>query len=379
MQTQTFPKILQLGKFYPPDIGGIESVMQDITQGITQKGLVCDVLCSNSRLSFSYEILKPHCRIYRTKSFGKLASTSISPQMIFFLQKLIHAYDIIHIHLPDPMANLALFCANLKDKILIAHWHSDIIKQKYLLKLYTPLQSWLLKRVDSIIGTSPKYIEQSRFLQPYKHKCISIPIGINIASIHQGLAPKRTEKKIIFALGRLAQNKGFEYLIQSAQYLSDEYIIHIGGDGVLKNKLTQLIARLHLQKKVILLGAIPREQLHFYYAQCQIFVLSSIQESYGVVLLEAMSFGKPVISTKLTPSGSDWVNQHGYSGLVVPPRNPQAIANAVLEIEKNYAFFSNNAKSRFMAYFTQEKMIDSLYNLYMQIYEAKSAVGGGCM
>ena len=379
------PKILQLGKFYPPDIGGIESVMQDICDGINARGLICDVLCSSSSYNFSYEILESRARIYRTKSFGKFASTSITPQMIFTLQKLIKAYDIIHLHLPDPMANLALFLSDIREKIIILHWHSDIIKQKYLLKLYSPLQSWLLQRAHSIIATSPKYALESAFLQPYRDKCVSIPIGIDdiAPSPLESTLPqhpaqsKKGEKKVIFALGRLAQNKGFTYLVQSAQYLPDEYEIHIGGDGALHSKLEALINEHKLSHKVKLLGRITRDKLAKHYQQCHIFVLPSIQESYGVVLLEAMSFGKPIISTKLSPSGSDYVNAHNVSGLVVPPQNPAAIAQAISEIERDYERFSRDARARFLQLFTSEKMLDSIYELYCSLYASRENLLGG--
>ncbi|KAA8707640.1 glycosyltransferase [Helicobacter canis] len=379
------PKVLQLGKFYPPDIGGIERVMQDICDGINARGLVCDVLCSSSSYNFSYEILDSRARIYRTKSFGKLASTSITPQMIFTLQKLIQAYDIIHLHLPDPMANLALFLSDIREKIIILHWHSDIIKQKHLLKLYSPLQSWLLQRAHSIIATSPKYALESAFLQPYRDKCVSIPIGIDdiAPSSLESTLPQRPaqskkgEKRIIFALGRLAQNKGFTYLVQSAQYLPDEYEIHIGGDGALHSKLEALINEHKLSHKVKLLGRVTRDKLARHYQQCHIFVLPSIQESYGVVLLEAMSFGKPIISTKLSPSGSDYVNAHNVSGLVVPPQNPAAIAQAISEIERDYERFSRDARARFLQLFTSEKMLDSIYELYCNLYASRENLLGG--
>ena len=379
------PKVLQLGKFYPPDVGGIERVMQDICDGINARGLVCDVLCSSSSYNFSYEILDSRARIYRTKSFGKLASTSITPQMIFTLQKLIQAYDIIHLHLPDPMANLALFLSDIREKIIILHWHSDIIKQKHLLKLYSPLQSWLLQRAHSIIATSPKYALESAFLQPYRDKCVSIPIGIDdiAPSSLESTLPQRPaqskkgEKRIIFALGRLAQNKGFTYLVQSAQYLPDEYEIHIGGDGALHSKLETLINEHKLSHKVKLLGRVTRDKLARHYQQCHIFVLPSIQESYGVVLLEAMSFGKPIISTKLSPSGSDYVNAHNVSGLVVPPQNPAAIAQAISEIERDYERFSRDARARFLQLFTSEKMLDSIYELYCSLYASRENLLGG--
>ncbi|BDB66145.1 glycosyl transferase family 1 [Helicobacter cinaedi] len=377
------PKILQLGKFYPPDIGGIENVMQDICIGINARGLVCDVLCSNSSYAFSYEIVGS-ARIYRTKSFGKLASTSITPQMIFTLQKLIKAYDIIHLHLPDPMANLALFLSNTQDKIIIVHWHSDIIKQKYLLKLYVPLQNWLLQRADYIIGTSPKYIAESPFLQPYRDKCVSIPIGIDdiAPSPLESTLPqhpaqsKKGEKKVIFALGRLVAYKGFEYAIE-AMTLLPQYCLHIGGTGELQHKLQQKINTLGLQDRVKLIGTLSHQERTQQFRNAHIFILPSItkNEAFGIVQIEAMSQGLPVVSCSIDGSGVDYVNAHNVSGLVVPPRDPVAIAEAVIAIDRDYERFSHNARARFIEYFTIDTMLDSIYTLYTQ-HMATNGGGG---
>ena len=200
-------RILQLGKFFPPDLGGIESVMFDIVRGLLEREIPCDVLCANSKARYSKEKFyakssvnhkanqnaihaessvdlptnkpKIYANIMRCASFGKFASTAIAPQMIFKLRKIIANYDIIHIHLPDPTANLALFLANHKGKKIIIHWHSDIVRQKFLLKLYAPLQKWLLNRADFIIATTQQYADSSPTLQPFAHKIVVIPIGID--------------------------------------------------------------------------------------------------------------------------------------------------------------------------------------------------------
>ncbi|WP_394909440.1 glycosyltransferase [uncultured Helicobacter sp.] len=366
------PKVLQVGKFYPPTTGGIETTMQDICEGINASGLICDVLCSNSGKYFKLDILDSKARIYRTKSYGKFANTSITPQMIYCLKNLGRSYDILHLHLPDPMANLALLCANLRDKKVILHWHSDIIKQKHLLKLYKPLQSWLLKRADVIIGTSPKYLKQSLFLQAYQDKCIAIPSGVRSPRLLHTL-PMRNPK-LLFALGRLVGYKGFEYAIKMMQHLPQDYHLCIGGKGELESTLKNLVSALNLESRVRFLGFVADEDLPNLYAQSAIFILSSISknEAFGLVQIEAMSYGVPVVSCAIEGSGVDWVNQNGYSGIVVPPKNPEALAHAVLEIAKNYEFYSTNALRHFQTHFTKQKMIDSLKDLYMRLLS-----GGG--
>ncbi|WP_104696969.1 MULTISPECIES: glycosyltransferase [unclassified Helicobacter] len=359
-------RILQLGKFYPPDFGGIETLMQDICDALSQRGIVCDVLCSNSKLQSKKEKTPYGATIYRTPSFGKVASTSITPQMITTLRKLISSYDIIHLHFPDPMAVLALFLSPHKNKTIILHWHSDIIKQKFLLNFFLPLQKWILNRSNLIITTSENYIHQSPFLSPYKNKCIAIPIGIHLPEISPSNNYSKDYNRIL-SVGRLVPLKGFEYLIESLQYLPKNFYLEIVGDGIYKQTLQDLIKRLNLQNRVFLVGKKTKEEISSFYAQSGIFVLPSLQESYGIVLVEALSFGLPIISTKLIPSGSDFINQDGKTGLVVPPKDPRAIANSILKISKNYDFFSINARCRYEKLFTKNQMIQTLVDTYHKL------------
>ena len=373
-------RILQLGKFFPPDLGGMESVIYDITLGLNERKIACDVLCSNSKLEYKEEILPCGAKIMRCASFGKVASTAIAPQMIFKLRKIIANYDIIHIHLPDPMANLALFCANHKGKKIIIHWHSDIIKQKFLLKLYAPLQTWLLKRADSIIATTQQYADFSPTLKPFRDKIFAIPIGIDslfespkTAESTESQAESRQNKKTIFALGRLVKYKGFEYLVESMRYLPD-FTLYIAGSGVewanLKAHIKALsVVDSSIKNRIFLLGKVDERTKMEHLNNDSIFVLPSItrNEAFGVVQLEAMSAKMPVIATDIKGSGVSFVNLHNESGLIVPPRDAKAISEAILRVMADYTRFSEGAQRRYLAHFTKDKMIDKIIDLYDRI------------
>lgn len=198
----------------------------------------------------------------------------LSPAMIFRLRKIRKEYDIIHIHHPDPMACLALFLSGYKGPVVL-HWHSDILKQKMLLRLYTPLQNWLLRRAKVIVGTTPVYVKESPFLENIQRKVTSIPIGIDemkpiperVAQIKERYAGK----KIIFSLGRLVEYKGYEYLIQAARRLTDDYVILIGGRGPLQEYLQALIDELGVADRVKLLGFIEDDDLPDYFGACDLF------------------------------------------------------------------------------------------------------------
>ena len=332
-------KILQLGKFYPIR-GGVEKVMYDLTIGLSERGIDCDMLCAMSEGKSHILPLTPHGRLIGQHTWIKAYATTIAPSMITQLRRTAKAYDIIHVHHPDPMAALSLFLSGYKGKVVL-HWHSDIEKQKWLLKLYRPLQQWL-----EPVHPTPEAVEKIRSRYP--------------------------GKKIIFSLGRLVAYKGFRYLVEAGRYLNDEYVILIGGSGALKEELTSLIAQWGLQEKVHLLGRISDEDLPGYFGACHLFCMSSVQktEAFGIVQLEAMSCSKPVVATTIPHSGVSWVNAHEISGLNVPPCDAKALAKAfttILEDKELYAKLSKGAFNRYKTLFTKDKNMKSLLDIYQKL------------
>jgi len=366
-------KILQAGKFYPVR-GGVEKVMYDLTLGLSERKIRCDMLCAAAEKQPAGIVpLNLYARLLCMPVLFKLSRTMISPAMILKLRKLRYDYHIVHIHHPDPMACLALFLSGYDGKVIL-HWHSDILKQQMLLKLYRPLQRWLIKRADMIVGTSPVYVQQSPYLKNVRHKTNYIPIGVNELSCEPEqvarIKAKYAGKKIVYSLGRLVEYKGYEYLIKAALYLDDYYKILIGGEGPLQGVLQQLIDKLGVGEKVELLGFIPDDQeTAAYFMACDVFCLSSVMktEAFGIVQIEAMSCGKPVVATHIPESGVSWVNEDGVSGFNVEPQNAEAIAEAIERITSDkqiYAKLSAGARQRYETMFTQTKMVDQCLKLY---------------
>ena len=228
-------KILQLGKFYPVR-GGVEKVMYDLMTGLSERGVDCDMLCALSQGGSRTIAINAHACLIGCRTWMKVAATMISPAMIFSLRKRCGEYDIIHVHHPDPMACLALFLSGYRGKVVL-HWHADIEKQKMLLELYRPLQEWLLGRADLIVGTTPVYTAESPCLARVQHKTVCLPIGVApvVSEPEKADALRRRYpgRKIVFSLGRLVAYKGYRYLIESARYLTDDYVVLIGGSGPL--------------------------------------------------------------------------------------------------------------------------------------------------
>lgn len=370
------PSILQLGKFYPIK-GGVEKVAYDLMTGLSGKEIHCDMLCATVAGKGRTLRLNAYAKLMECHSWGKAAATMIAPSMITTLRKVCPSYDIVHVHHPDPMAALALALSGYKGKVVL-HWHSDIQKQKYLLKLYRPLQDWLLRRADLIVGTSPVYLDESPFLKNVQQKTVCLPIGVPPILPEPEAADKIRQqyggKKIVFALGRLVAYKGFTHLVEAARFLKDDYVVLIGGTGALEQALCQQIKRLGLENKVVLLGRIPDRDLPAYFGACKVFCLPSVQktEAFGIVQIEAMSCGKPVVATRIPQSGVSWVNKHGVSGLNVMPGNAGELARAIQDIADNeavYDKYSRSAKNRYWNIFTDEHMISKCKRIYYNLWE----------
>lgn len=370
------PSILQLGKFYPIK-GGVEKVAYDLMTGLSTNEIHCDMLCATVAGKGKTIRLNPYAQLMECHSWGKAAATMIAPSMITTLRKVCPSYDIVHVHHPDPMAALALALSGYKGKVVL-HWHSDIQKQKYLLRLYRPLQDWLLRRADLIVGTSPVYLDESPFLKNVQQKTVCLPIGVPPILSEPEAADKIRQqyggKKIVFSLGRLVAYKGFTHLVEAARFLKDDYVVLIGGTGALEQALSQQIKRLGLENKVVLLGRIPDKDLPAYFGACKVFCLPSVQktEAFGIVQIEAMSCGKPVVATRIPQSGVSWVNKHGVSGLNVMPGNAGELARAIQDIADNesvYDKYSMAAKNRYWDIFTNEHMIDKCKRIYNNLWE----------
>lgn len=370
------PSILQFGKFYPIK-GGVEKVAYDLMTGLSTNEIHCDMLCATVAGKGKTFRLNAYARLMECHSWGKVAATMIAPSMITTLRKVCPSYDIVHVHHPDPMAALALALSGYKGKVVL-HWHSDILKRKLLLKVYRPLQDWLLRRADLIVGTSPMYLDESPFLKDVQQKTVCLPIGVSpIIPDPEAVDKIRKQyggKKIVFSLGRLVAYKGFTHLVEAARFLKDDYVVLIGGTGALEQALSQQIKRLGLENKVVLLGRIPDKDLPAYFGACKVFCLPSVQktEAFGIVQIEAMSCGKPVVATRIPQSGVSWVNKHGVSGLNVMPGNAGELACAIQDIADNesvYEKYSMAAKNRYWDIFTNEHMINQCKRIYNNLWE----------
>lgn len=359
-------KITHVTRYAYPHIGGIEAVISQINDSLPNEDFEKEVLCCSNSEKSSFE---NGVKYNRCKFLFEFAANTISPEFIWKLSRV--NTDILHYHMPFIFAVIAHFIARPKYKKLYITYHSDIIGYDKIMKPFWFIYKKFIKQADKIHVLSPNIIESSKIINPYKEKCVVIPQGINLEDKSNDeevnkIKEKYKGRKILFSLGRLVKYKGFIYGIEAMKKV-DNAIYLIGGSGPLKKDFENYIKANHLEDKVGLLGRIEDNDLDNYYKACDIYLFPSIMQSeaFGIVQLEAMKYGKPVINTNLG-TGVNYVSIHNETGLTVEPKNSEQLANAInklLNDDKLRETLGQNARIRVEKYFNiaQIKHNISLY------------------
>ncbi|MFZ1289666.1 MAG: glycosyltransferase [Melioribacteraceae bacterium] len=371
-------KIVQTNKAYYPKVGGIETTITTLSEGLVSNfGADVNVLTCNGKRTFrSVEKIINNVKVKYLPTYEFLASLPISPSYFNEISK--YSGDILHIHEPFPLADISIL-TNPKIKSnfskIVVSWHSDIVRQKWVLSIYKKYLLMFLDIADKIIVSNPNLIDNSDFLPHFKDKIEIIPIGVNLdwvetcqTSNNLSKEIKKTNKDLMaLFVGRLVYYKGIEYLIDAINFVPN-VVLTIIGSGPLKNKLIKKIYELNLTSRIKIIPEVDEVTLRGYYKACDIFVLPSVEksETYGIVQIEAMACGKPIICTEIG-TGTTYVNQNEITGLVVPPRNSELLAEAIFKLSDNVElrkFLGNNGKERAFKEFTAEKMAAETYKVY---------------
>jgi glycosyltransferase involved in cell wall biosynthesis len=265
----------------------------------------------------------------------------------------------------------------------VIHWHSDVIgdKPKLAIRLLYPVyqlfERWLLKKAAAIVCTSPTYLASSKPLQPFKHKCVVIPLGLAaLADTNATLPVDKTEAEItlrLLVVGRLAYYKGHKYLFEALALLpaGRKVEVVLVGSGELRRQLEQQVQQLKL-RQVTFVGSVSDTELKRWYAWCDCLCLPSIErtEAFGMVIIEAARQGKPAIVTGVPGSGMAWVVQHNKTGWVVPPADSQALAMQLRQLIHHPELATQagyNACQRFKSTFSIKQVALKLVQLYHQL------------
>ena len=372
-----YKDIVQIGKYFPPESGGMELMLENISYTLIENGYQNDVLAFDKRASHS-STNDHKSFIYLKKEQFKIKSMPVSIGYLFWMIRNLYKYKIVHIHLPNPFALVAYLLSFGKKKLVI-HWHSDIIDQKFLYRLVKPFEQYLLKRADKIICTSESYKKGSRPLSAWTSKCVTVPIGIVDPLVrfqtnkkqNVSIREKFLSKKLLF-VGRLVPYKGVKYLVDAMRYLDSDYSLDIIGDGPLKTEIENQISKHHLEHQIRLHGGLCEKEKFVHLEKTGLLVLPSVtkNEAFGIVLLEAMAFETPMISTNIRGSATGTVNIHGVTGFVVAPANSLELAEHIKILFSHYEtydLFSKNCRKNFIDNYLVGQTTKKIISVYKSI------------
>jgi len=359
--------------------GGVETFISDlIYDGIDlQKFNIRVVACTKEK---SRIFQKKGVTFFLYKSQFTVSSTPVSMGYIFNFKKHMNWADIIHNHFPWPFFDFLISILNIKKPIIVTY-HSDVIRQKYLNKIYNFFVMRSFSKSSKLIATSKNYLISSPILSKNKFskKCTTIPLSIkklqsfpSSNDIHATLKKYGLKKKtyIIF-IGVLRYYKNIKLLLESAPYINADILIV--GDGPFKTFYQKIIANQNI-KNVHLLGSVIEEDKNALLSLSSLLVLPSHirSEAFGLVLLEASMHGKPMVTLDIG-TGTSFVNLDNKTGFVVKYNNFVKFSLAVNKILSDSSLackMGKHAKFRFDRLFKKQVMISKYEHLYKQVIKS---------
>lgn len=364
-------RILHFYKTFSADQhGGVEMFIRHLTHATSRQG------CENVVLSLSRDgassVQEADYQLVHAKEDYNLASTGISLSSFKAFKKLAKTADIIHYHFPWPFMDLVHF-ATRANKPTVVTYHSDIVRQKVLKFLYSPLQYAFLNSVDAIVATSPNYLESSTVLAKFREKSSAVPIGLEETMYPAPEADKVSELRerygrFFLFIGVLRYYKGLEFLLQAME--GKDWPLLIVGAGPLEQELMQIAAERELHN-VHFIGQVTEQQKVNLLEACYAVVFPSHlrSEAFGISLLEAAMFGKPMVCSEIG-TGTSFINQNGVSGLVVPPRDALSMRLAMEQLWNSPALafrYGQAARERYLEVFTSHSMGEAYVKIYSKL------------
>lgn len=392
-------RIVHVYKDYYPVLGGIENHVKVLAEAQAQAGLQVAVLATERGPRTTVED-RGGVRVIKAGRIATIASAPLSFSLPIILARL--QPDITHLHFPYPLGEAAHTLLGRARRTIITY-HSDVVRQQGMLRLYRPLLWRVLAKADRIIATSPNYVASSPYLQRFAGKCVIIPLGVDVDRFREadpaqiagirakyGRGAGERPAAILLFVGRLRYYKGLDDLLQAMALLRDATnvspallppcppaVLLVGGSGPMEPAWRTLAQELGIADRVHFLGDVPDETLPALYHAADLYVLpaNARAEAFGIAMVEAMAAGRPAISTEVG-SGTSYVNLHGQTGLIVPPRDPQALAQAIAALLADDGLrrrLGAQAQARVRAEFSQNVMIERVLSLYRELVPLPSS------
>jgi len=356
----------------PETVGGVEQVIHQIARGTGDLGIENTVLSLSNSPSDHPTPMHGYELVTTQRNF-EFASNGFSWKSFSTFKRLSAKADLIHYHFPWPFEDLVHQLIKPNQPTVLTY-HSDIIRQKLLLKLYRPLKRKFLNSVDRIVATSPNYLQTSGVLQAFKDKVSIIPIGLDEPTNYKLNTSLTNCYKALFGerfflfIGAFRYYKGLEFLIEAAKAVT--FPVVIAGSGPNEEELKAEVRKYNL-RNVFFVGQVSEEEKSALLETCYgvIFPSHLRSEAFGVALLEGAMFGKPLISCEIG-TGTSYINIDRLTGLVVPPSNPAALSDAMTWLWSHSgqaAEMGKKAHDRYKELFTAKRMAQSYFELYQEL------------
>lgn len=368
-------RVLHVTKAYWPHLGGVETVVRQLAEGAVNRGWEAKVLCMGSEPDMA---CLNGVDIHRVKARSHLGSAPLSPEFVSEFKKLLDWADVVHFQVPNPMGELAFLLAGKgRARLALCTYQSDPIRPKWAVPFYHPILRAFLRKCDEIVATSPAYTRSSIILSPLSTRVKIIPLGVDPV-FFKGIGDstrERVRQKIAgfhspigLFIGRHVYYKGLDTLIRALRFVPEISLV-IVGDGPLKKDLLDLSTELGLEERVSFLPSLPADEYPAIFGCADFLVLPSVErtEAFGLVGLEAMAAGLPVITTELG-TGTSFYNQDGVTGLVVPPGSVEKLVEALRLLASDRELRGTmgcRAKEQ-----VQRFTVDRMMTSYLEIYEA---------
>ena len=376
-------KIVHIYKDYFPVFGGIENLIRTLAEAQAARGHDVRVVVNSLRRELEL-VERNGVRITKLPRHLNVQSAPISFNFHNAVRRETVAADIAHLHAPYPIGELCNLLFGQSRKTVLS-WHSDIVRQKTLLKFYGPMLRCVIGQAHRIIPASEAYAKSSPWINGHLDKCRIVPYGIDasrfteartpeaLALRQQWLAPFGAQPPlvplVVVGVGRLRYYKGFDDLIKAIAQTHNTLAV-IVGVGPLEVELKALAQQLGITNRVIFAGEPDDAHLPLYHQAADVFAApsNSRAESFGISIIEAMASGLPAITTEIGTATS-WINQHNETGLVVPPLNPAALASAIHTMQDGVLRerMGKAARMRVLQEFTQERMIERVMRVYEEV------------
>lgn len=353
----------------------MESYLYDLAPRLGQR-VELDVVVYTQTPTSSVE-QRENFRLHRLSVQANLAGQPVSFRLPTYLRSI--PSDIVHIHHPNPYALLSYRLSGHPGKLVVTY-HSDIVRQKLLGALIGPVLNSVWAGTSAFLANSAPFAESSPVLRRFRDKVHIVPLGIQPDTYLQPITPEaiamRSSRDVpmFLCVGRFVEYKGFLYAIQAIEKLRRAGVpahLTIAGDGPLRAQLQEMVRQRGLEDCIAMPGRVAN--IVPYYQACDAFLLPSCDnnEALGLVQVEAMLCGKPVINTAL-PTGVPHVSVHGQTGLTVPPRDSSALADAMalfIQDSNLRRQMGEAARSRALAEFTVDKSVDKILPIYEQVLQ----------